>query len=184
MWARIPFEAWMSAFILRLCCSMQVVALLWADPPSKEPYWLSIRLTISELIPNENRLGSLTRQSIRRRKCDSKSVESIISLKKMEFFTWNPVIRKITHINSLISSEYRCFTVLVITVLPSTYHLPAWPLCGLGLKTPPLSTILCGDLNQLNTACPFHLFTDFRTTPGSLRSSNHSHSTNNNTIDT
>jgi hypothetical protein len=42
-WIRIPLEAWMSSFILYLCCPVQVAALRLADPPSEESSRLSIR---------------------------------------------------------------------------------------------------------------------------------------------
>jgi hypothetical protein len=40
-WDQIALKAWMFAFTVSLCCSVQAAASLRADPPSTESYRLS-----------------------------------------------------------------------------------------------------------------------------------------------
>jgi hypothetical protein len=64
------FESYSShgcLFILCMCCPMWVATLRWAAPPSKEPYKLSVRFVILELILSSNRSESLIRQGGARR---------------------------------------------------------------------------------------------------------------------
>jgi hypothetical protein len=49
-WIRIPFEAWMFAFILCLCSPAWVGALRWADLLPKEYYQLSVWLRNCSLV--------------------------------------------------------------------------------------------------------------------------------------
>jgi hypothetical protein len=59
---RISLEAWKSAFILLLCCTMQVAALWWADLSSEESCQLYVGFITSEWIQNMKRPGNLILQ--------------------------------------------------------------------------------------------------------------------------
>jgi hypothetical protein len=102
-----------SALILFLLSCVEA-ALKWADPPSKEPYHLSIWFIISVLILIWNRPRSLIRQGIIRRRKLNESL-TVLKLNINKYFFVTLIVIKITKLSSGMFCCEVCWIVIDVS---------------------------------------------------------------------